>query len=80
MELSGGKPLGRSSLAQVVHRRHAVGTEGMEVRIDRIGMDLQEVSNLDGSQTGSIQQNCFSPSALAGRKRTFQHLVKLPDV
>ena len=70
----------RSSVAEVVHRRHAVGTECMEVSIDRIGMDLQEVSNLNGSQTGGIKQNRFGPSALAGHKRTFQHLVKLPNV
>jgi hypothetical protein len=52
----------------------------MEVGIDRIGMDLQEVSNFYGGQTGSIKQDRCGPSALAGHKRTFQHLVKLPDV
>jgi hypothetical protein len=52
----------------------------MQVSIDRIGMDLQQTSDLHSCQTGSIKQDGFSPSALAGLKRTFQHLVELPDV
>jgi hypothetical protein len=52
----------------------------MQVSIDRIGMYLQETSDLHSCQTGSIEQNRFSPSALCGLKRTFQHLMELPDV
>jgi hypothetical protein len=36
MKLSGGKPLGRSSLVYIIHRSHAVGTKCMEISIDRI--------------------------------------------
>jgi hypothetical protein len=50
----------------------------MKVSIDRIGMDLQEASDLYGTQAGGIEQDCSGPSALARSKRTFKYLVKSP--
>jgi len=55
-----------------------VSIERMKVSIDRIGMDLQEASDLYGTQAGGIEQDCSGPSALARSKRTFKYLVKSP--
>src|SRR3990172_4356237 len=45
--------------ASLMSRRHAVVAEGMEIRRDGLGMDVEQRRAVDGAQTRSVEQDGF---------------------
>lgn len=73
--LSRGDTRQWTTSAYVVYRRYAVVAERMEISIDGIGMHVEQMRDVDGSQTRGVEQDGFSPASLAGGKRLFEHCM-----
>jgi hypothetical protein len=74
-----GQALGGPQTARLPHRGQSLSLEGMEVRVDGVGVGLQEGSDLRGAEASCVEQQDLCAAALPRGEFLFEAFVQLPE-